>query len=97
MAHKKEVDDQIVMISAPYQSKLYGEQLELKKKQINIDLEILTKKIRDVIPEEDIVPSSYTMNRQKSLSTGMIFPFIGVIASPIVERYLNKLNFFVGK
>lgn len=91
------IDQIIVMISAPYQRKPYDEQLELKKELINLDLKNLTKKIRDVIPENDIVPSSYTVNRQESKSTGMICPLIGVIASPVFETYLNKLNFSVGK
>lgn len=85
------IADQIVLKAAPYAHKTYDEQLEIKKKDMVKVLTNLTREIKKL--HYQIKPY---IRAQEAVNSGLICPFLGIIPSPVREKYRNKCDFTIG-
>jgi len=85
------IADQIVLKAAPYANKSYDEQLEIKKNDMVKALTNLTREIKKL--NYQIKPY---IRAQEAVNSGLICPFLGVIPSPVHEKYRNKCDFTIG-
>lgn len=85
------IDEQITKKTTPYAGKPYDEQLELKKQDMVKVLTTLSKEIKKAHYQ-----IKHYIRKQEQAYVGLICPLVGVVPSPVVEKYRNKCDFTIG-